>query len=100
MLMVPGFHIPQAEVHLLSPQVLLQEIGGSYLGMTDKLAFTLGDGKLLDAFYVHAHTLRAFEQLVTADSWRPHVFGPKHLNSNQQKHHLPIPHCFLPPTPT
>lgn len=50
-LVVPGFHIPQAEVRLLSPQVLLQELGGSYLGTTEKLAFTLGDGHLLDAFY-------------------------------------------------
>jgi hypothetical protein len=39
-----GYHIPKAEVHLLSPQVLLRTIGGQALQITINIEITLDNG--------------------------------------------------------
>ncbi len=39
-----GYHIPKAEVHLLSPQVLLKTIGGQALQTTMNIEITLDNG--------------------------------------------------------
>jgi hypothetical protein len=36
-----GYHIPKAEVHLLSPQVLLRTIGGQALQTTTNIEISL-----------------------------------------------------------
>jgi len=48
---VPGYHIPGVEVRLLSPQVLLQLIGGSYTGSTSGIVISLDNDIELEAKY-------------------------------------------------
>ncbi|KAL3780854.1 hypothetical protein ACHAW5_002787 [Stephanodiscus triporus] len=48
---VPGYHIPGVEVRLLSPQVLLQLIGGTYTGSTSGIVLSLDNDIELEAKY-------------------------------------------------
>ena len=48
---VPGYHIPGVEVRLLSPQVLLNLIGGNYIGSTSGIVLSLDNNIELDAKY-------------------------------------------------
>jgi len=50
---LPGYHIPNAEVRLLSPQVLLSTVGGSAKAVqtTADLILCLGNGVELQAQY-------------------------------------------------
>jgi hypothetical protein len=45
---VPGYHIPGVKVCLLSPQVLLQLIGGNYIGSTSGIVLSLDNNIQLD----------------------------------------------------
>ncbi len=46
-----GYHIPKAEVRLLSPQVLIRTIGGQALQTTTNIKITLDDGIKLCATF-------------------------------------------------
>lgn len=50
-LQLPGYHIPHAEVRLLSPQVLLKRASGPSLQTTEKITISLGTGEMLNALY-------------------------------------------------
>jgi hypothetical protein len=48
---VPGYHIPGADVCLLSPQVLVQCFGGSYLGLLAGIVLLLNNDLELEVKY-------------------------------------------------
>jgi hypothetical protein len=48
---VPGYHIPAADVRLLSPQVLVQLFGGSFLGSPAGIVLLLDNNLELEANY-------------------------------------------------
>jgi hypothetical protein len=47
---VPGYHIPGADIHL-SPQVLVQRFGGSFLGLPAGISLSLNNDLELEAKY-------------------------------------------------
>jgi hypothetical protein len=48
---VPGYHVPGADVPLLSPQVLVQLFGGSFLGSPAGIILSLNNDLELEAKY-------------------------------------------------
>jgi hypothetical protein len=48
---VPGYHIPGADLRLLSPQVLVQHFGGSFLGSPAGIVLLLSNDLELEAKY-------------------------------------------------
>eukprot|EP00804_Cyclotella_cryptica_P008822 CCRYP_013058-RA/>CCRYP_013058-RA protein AED:0.34 eAED:0.34 QI:0/-1/0/1/-1/1/1/0/361 len=54
-LVVGSYHIPQASVHLLSPQRLIDQVGGEGLLFVNKVRYTLANGMTLDAQYGSAY---------------------------------------------
>eukprot|EP00804_Cyclotella_cryptica_P018090 CCRYP_017614-RA/>CCRYP_017614-RA protein AED:0.43 eAED:0.20 QI:0/0/0/1/0/0/2/0/735 len=56
-LLLPGYHVPQASVWLLSPQSLFRAVGGEGHQTVDKFRLSLANGITLDAPYGHANLL-------------------------------------------
>ena len=52
---IKGYHIPQASVHLLSPQALYKLVGGRGVQDISKYSLVLSDEIILDAPYGHAN---------------------------------------------
>ncbi|KAL7468693.1 hypothetical protein ACHAXS_008919 [Conticribra weissflogii] len=48
---LPGYHIPSASVRLLSPQVVLQNLGGTAIQTVKSFVFTLDSGVTLEGRY-------------------------------------------------
>ncbi len=68
---LPGFHIPTAEVRLLSPQLLLSQSGGYSHQTSNKIRLSLGSGETMDAHYCHQSRLPTLRLL---HEYHPHSF--------------------------
>ncbi len=71
-LTLPGFHIPTAEVRLLSPQLLLLQSGGYSHQTHNKIPLHLGSGETMDAHYcqrTRLPMLRMLDDHVTHSFW-------------------------------
>ncbi len=80
---VKGYHMPHASVRLLSPQVLLQTIGGQSLQTTKGISLTLNNGVKLLATYCPQNNLPLLPLARPDDNNRcfwSHAFG---FNANE-----------------
>jgi hypothetical protein len=80
---VKGYHMPHASVRLLSPQVLLQTIGGQSLQTTKGISLTLNNGVKLFATYCPQNNLPLLPLARPDDNDRcfwSHAFG---FNANE-----------------
>ena len=66
MLEVPGFHIPKADVHLLSPQVLLVINGGQLTQTSIQVTMSLDDGSKFHAIYNPSNNLPHLKLALTS----------------------------------
>ena len=83
MVEVKGYHMPHASVRLLSPQVLLQTIGGQSLQTTKGISLTLNNGVKLFATYCPQNNLPLLPLARPDDNDRcfwSHAFG---FNANE-----------------
>ena len=90
---LPGYHIPKAEVRLLSPQVIYKLVGGHGRQTGDSYQLRLGDGTRINAPYCPWSNLLIIDLLAPEVRWETweHAF----VYSSSVLTKFSTGHCFF-----